>query len=289
MLKTYALLVFCVICWGSNFVFGAILVQQFPPLLVSAFRLVFTSLVLVGIALYLGKLRKLPMRAWKILIPLGLIGTLLNQSAFFTGLQTTDSTTASLIMSLTPIMTAFLAAIFLKESIAPRVYVGSAIAVGGVYLVVGNGAGIQLTMGVLYIFIAMLTFAISIILTRKLTDMLDPYATTVFSTLVGTAFIVPVAFSVESIYDASPHLWAWGMLIGTAILMQVICGLIWNGQLKKVGAGKVSIFLNLQPFVAMVLGYVLLGMKVTGIQIVGSVLIIGGVILATGYFERSLD
>src|SRR4051812_34841153 len=46
MVRSYLLLLFCVTCWGSNFVFGSMLVHEFPPLLLSAFRLTMTSLSL---------------------------------------------------------------------------------------------------------------------------------------------------------------------------------------------------------------------------------------------------
>ena len=71
------------------------------------------------------------------------------------------------------------------------------------------------------------------------------------------------------------------LLIGSALLIQGLCAIIWNNQIRKVGAAKASVFLNLQPFVAMVLGYLILGNPVTFTQVGGSILIVGGVILST--------
>lgn len=70
-------------------------------------------------------------------------------------------------------------------------------------------------------------------------------------------------------------------MFGSALVMQVLCGLIWNRQMQIVGAGRSAVFLNLQPFVAMSLGYFVLGSVVTLQQGIGSLLIIGGVLLAT--------
>lgn len=281
MIRSYLLLLFCVTCWGSNFVIGSILVNEFPPLLLSAFRLTTTSLFLICYAWCTKKLKYINPRDYLLIIPLGFIGTLINQAAFFTGLETVSATTASLILSLAPITVALLASVFLKEVITGRMIAGSIVAIMGIFFVVGKSDGLKISAGILYILLAMITFAISVVMMRKLTERVDPFIATVYSTVIGSGMLVPVAIIKEPIHQVSPHLWAWGLLFVTAIVMQGLCGLIWNLQLKQVGAGKASVFLNLQPFVAMVVGFMLLGTPVTTVQIFGALFIVGGVVLAT--------
>ncbi|CAM4226887.1 DMT family transporter [Paenibacillus alkaliterrae] len=146
MIRSYLLLLFCVTCLGSNFVFGSMLVQEFPPLLLSAFRLSATSIFLIGYAWGAKKLTALSRRDYLLLILLGFVGTLLNQSAFFTGLKTVNATTASLILSLAPITVSFLAAVFLKEYITRRMVIGSALAIVGIFFVVGKSDGLQFSI-----------------------------------------------------------------------------------------------------------------------------------------------
>lgn len=289
MIRSYLLLLFCVTCWGSNFVLGSILVHEFPPLLLSAFRLTVTSLFFISYAWATKKLKYLNPRDYVLLIPLGFIGTLLNQAAFFTGLETVNATTAALILSLAPITTALLASVFLKEIITRRMVLGSIVAIMGIFFVVGKSDGLKISSGILYILLAMLTFAVSIVMMRKLTERIDPFVATVYSTVIGSSMFIPVAVIKEPLNQVSPHLWAWVMLFVSAIVMQGLCGLIWNMQLKRVGAGKASIFLNLQPFVAMVVGFMLLGTPVTTVQIIGSMLIVGGVVLATAQKKGKAD
>ncbi|WP_425464809.1 DMT family transporter [Paenibacillus piri] len=262
--------------------FGSILIKEFPPILLSAIRLSATSLFLIGYGWSFKKLGYLTRRDILWLIPLGFIGTLLNQSAFFTGLETVDATTAALITSLAPITVAVLAAVFLKETITRRMVFGSVLAIVGIFFVVGKSGGIKLSIGIVYMFLAMFTFAVSIIIMRKLTERIDPLTATVYSTVIGSSMVIPVALVKEPITNVSSHPWAWVLLVVTAILMQGLCGLIWNVQLKRIGAGKAAVFLNLQPFVAMIVGFLLLGTPVTTVQAVGSLLIVGGVLLATG-------
>ncbi|MFY0543803.1 DMT family transporter [Brevibacillus sp. H7] len=290
MIRSYLLLLFCVTLWGSNFVFGSILVKEFPPLFLADVRLLFTSLFLLGYAWYTKKFVKIRRREWGLLLLLGLIGTLANQTAFFTGLMTTDATTASLILSLSPIVTAVLASFFLKEKFTLRMIVGSLLALIGTFFVVGSGAGLTVSFGVLFIFIAMVTFSSSMIIIRKRTESMDPFIATVYATVVGALFMTPAAFfTVDSSSAISRDVWAWLLLIATAILMQGVCGIVWNQQLMIVGTGRAAIFLNLQPFVAMLVGFLLLGSQVTHIQASGSLLIVAGVIVATVRSQKEYE
>lgn len=282
MIRSYLLLLFCVTLWGSNFVFGSMLVKEFPPLFLADVRLVFTSLFLLSYAWITKKFVKIKPRELGLLILLGLIGTLANQTAYFNGLLTTDATTASLILSMSPIVTAILASLFLKEQFTRRMKIGSVLALMGTFCVVGVGAGLSISKGVMLIVIAMVTFSSSMIIIRKLTETLHPFISTVYSTTVGTLFLTPAAMlTLDPGSHISREIWAWAMLVLTAIFMQGICGLVWNQQLKVVGTGKAAVFLNLQPFVAMLVGFLLLGSHVTAIQAGGSLLIVTGVIVAT--------
>lgn len=58
MLKAYAWLTFCVLVWGSNFVFGKMLVEVFSPSMLTTLRLLFIVLFLIGISAYKKQLRK---------------------------------------------------------------------------------------------------------------------------------------------------------------------------------------------------------------------------------------
>ncbi|TBL80032.1 DMT family transporter [Paenibacillus thalictri] len=282
-MKTYALLLTCVLFWGSNFVFGTILVQQFSPMALSAVRLSFTALFFIVVMLFTRRWPTLKMRDLLLFLPLGLIGTVVNQTAFFNGMQTTDATTAALVMSLAPITTAYLARWLLKEPLSKPMITGSVAALAGVFLVVGRGGGfsLSLSLGEIMIFIAMLSFAVSVILVRKLTERMEPLAITIHASWIGAVLQVPCALLLEPSIRLSHSVWMWLLAVGSALGSQVIATLIWNRQLKEIGAGKSAVFLNLQPFVAMLVGFILLGTKVTLGQLGGSLLIIGGVLIAS--------
>ncbi|OPH48449.1 permease [Paenibacillus ferrarius] len=282
-MRTYLLLLLCATLYGSNFVFGSLLLREFPAMHLSAYRLAVSSVFLLSYLIIAKRMIRLTTRDVVYLIPLALIGMLLHQVSFFTGLQTIDATTASLILSLSPIFTALLARIFLRESFTLRMAVGSLVALAGVFFVVGQGRGlhISLTTGMGIMFICMFAFSGATVLMRKLTERMDALKATAYSTLLGCMLVFPVAVWREPHEQSSHSLGWWVLLIGSALLIQGLCAIIWNNQIQKVGAAKASVFLNLQPFVAMVLGYFMLGTPVTFTQIGGSILIVCGVVLST--------
>ncbi|WP_087973307.1 DMT family transporter [Oceanobacillus rekensis] len=290
MLKAYSWLTFCVIAWGSNFVFGKILVQDFSPSLLTSLRLFFIVLFLVGLSCYKKHFKRLNKTDLLAISFLGIIGVFINQWSFFVGLQTADPTTSALILATTPILTGFLAAIFLKERLTIRMLFGSIVAIIGIYFVVAKGSlsSVNIDKGLLWIVVTMITFAIMIIMTRMLSQRVDPLTITLYSNIVGFIVSVPFVFLLDNPLRASVAISDWAFLIGTAIIVHGVAALIWNINIRYVNASKASILSNLEPFVAMIMGLVLLYKPITGVEIAGSLFIVGGVILST-YQQKDFE
>ena len=290
MLKAYAWLTFCVMVWGSNFVFGKMLVQDFSPALLTMLRLLFIVLFLIGLSSYKKHFKRVNKSDLLAVFFLGVIGVFINQWSFFVGLQTADPTTSALILATTPILTSILAAIFLKEKLTIRMLMGSIVAIIGIYFVVAKGdlSSLHIDKGLLWIVITMITFAIMIIMTRLLSDRIDPLTITLYSNVVGLIVSIPFAFLLDTHVQISSKMSDWSFLIGTAVVVHGIATLIWNNNIRHVDASKASILSNLEPFVAMIMGLILLYKPITGAEILGSLFIVGGVVLST-YQRKKLN
>ena len=288
MLKAYAWLTFCVMVWGSNFVFGKMLVQDFSPALLTMLRLLFIVLFLIGLSSYKKHFKRVNKSDLLAVFFLGVIGVFINQWSFFVGLQTADPTTSALILATTPILTSVLAAIFLKEKLTIRMLMGSIVAIIGIYFVVakGNLSSLHIDKGLLWIVITMITFAIMIIMTRLLSHRIDPLTITLYSNVVGLIVSIPFAFLLDTHVHLSSKMSDWSFLIGTAVVVHGIATLIWNNNIRHVDASKASILSNLEPFVAMIMGLILLYKPITGAEILGSLFIVGGVVLST--YQRGI-
>lgn len=290
MLKAYAWLTFCVLVWGSNFVFGKMLVEDFSPAMLTMLRLLFIVIFLIGLSSYKKHFKRVNKSNLLSIVFLGIIGVYINQWSFFVGLQTADPTTSALILATTPILTSILAAVFLKEKLTIRMLIGSIVAVIGIFFVVTKGSlsSLHIDRGLFWIVITMITFAIMIIMTRLLSHKVDPLTITFYSNVVGLIVAIPFAFLLDAPIKVSPRISDWSFLIGTAVVVHGIATLIWNNYIRHVDASKASILSNLEPFVAMLMGFILLYKPITSVEILGSVFIVGGVVLST-YQRKKLN
>lgn len=290
LLKAYGWLTFCVIVWGSNFVFGKMLVQDFSPTLLTMLRLLFIVLFLIGLSSYKQHFKRLNKSDLLAVSFLGVIGVFINQWSFFAGLQTADPTTSALILATTPIVTGVLAAIFLKELITIRMVMGSIVAIIGIYFVVAKGdlSSLHIDKGLFWIVITMITFAILIIMTRLLSNRIDSLTITLYSNVVGLIVSIPFVFLLDNPLKISSKISDWSFLIVTAVVVHGIAMLIWNNNIRYVDVSKASILSNLEPFVAMIMGLILLYKPITGAEILGSLFIVGGVLLSTYQRKKPL-
>ncbi|WP_407697211.1 DMT family transporter [Schinkia azotoformans] len=161
--------------------------------------------------------------------------------------------------------------------------IGSIIAIIGIYFVVttGNSSSLHFDKGLLWLVITMITFAIMIIMTKLLSQRIDPLIITLYSNIVGLIVSIPFVFLLDTPLRISSKMSDWTLLIGTAVVVHGIATLIWNNNIRHVDASKASILSNFEPFVAMIMGLIFLYKPITGAEILGSLFIVEGVVLST--------
>jgi drug/metabolite transporter (DMT)-like permease len=72
----------------------------------------------------------------------------------------------------------------------------------------------------------------------------------------------------------------WILLSCAGILAQGIAGFWWNNGVAEVGAGTASMFMNIQPFVAILASHFVLGDRIMVSQIIGGIFVLLGVFIA---------
>jgi len=288
-LKVYAILVFCVSCYASTFIFGAILVKSFHPVALTFLRLFFINVFLFIVGWRHIKGKRIPLKLLFILAIAGFIGISVSHISLHTGLKHTDPITAALIYALGPLITSFITYFYLKERRRIYFWIGIILGIIGVAFVVseGNSLSFQTGKGELLIGVTIFTYSIYLVFVEYLSRYLEPIIITVYTSFFAFILVVPFmrlehigqAFHIDMNY--------WILLIVTAILTNGFCTMLWNSAVRQVGAATSSLFLNMEPFVAMILGYIILQQVVESIQLVGSVFIIGGVIMGTRFGKRN--
>ncbi|WP_442599744.1 DMT family transporter [Neobacillus sp. D3-1R] len=271
------------VLWGCNYPVSAYLLQGFSPVFLSTVRICFTSLFLILVAIFNKGLKIPSATEWKYLAGVGIFGTLFNQTFYFTGLHHTTPANASLIIAMSPIATILLERLIYKVKLTVKKSVGAVISLIGVFSIIGvAGGSLKISFGDLNIFIAMLCLSISILFIRGLSKTMNSYVITIYATVLGSVLMIPAA-GVEHFVSGwviSDSYLMWGLLIAAGIIAQGLAGFWWNKGVSEVGAGTASMFMNIQPFVAIVASHFVLGNPILLSQIIGGLMVLVGVFIA---------
>jgi drug/metabolite transporter (DMT)-like permease len=140
MLARFVPLLF-VLLWSSSFIAAKAGLQHLSPLLFVAVRLAGCAIVLLGLMLLLRRSWQ-PLARWRWL-HCAIAGAALNAVGLMAphvGLLTAPAAQIALVQSLTPLLTAAFGLVLLHERLHSRQWLGMALGLAGVGLVVGEAA-----------------------------------------------------------------------------------------------------------------------------------------------------
>ncbi|MGG3470539.1 DMT family transporter [Neobacillus pocheonensis] len=281
--KTLLSLFLVSVLWGCNYPVSAYLLQGFSPVFLSTVRICSTSIFLIILAFVFKGMKRPTRQEWKYLIGVGVFGTLPNQTFYFTGLKHTTPANASLILALSPIATILLERFIFKIKLTLKKASGALISLLGVFSIIGVGKGsLGISWGDFNIVIAMLCLCISLLFIRGLSKTMNSLVITIYATVLGSVLMIPAA-GVEGMVSGSVishSIFMWLLLICAGILAQGVAGFWWNKGVAKAGAGTASMFMNIQPFVAIIASHFILGNPILVSQIIGGILVLSGVYIA---------
>jgi len=292
-LGTYILLLMVMIVWGLNVVAVKYLVENFPPVMMQGLRIGTAGLFAMLILYFLKDLRKLTMKEWRFTILAAIFGQIGHHSMLAIGLVNTTASNASLILGLIPLTTAIFAMIFLGDRLTMIRFIGILSGFGGVAFVVLNPdqSVSGMTSGDMFVFISMVSQAISFILIKKVTSTLSSKQLTGIMLIIGSISLIMISYIFEPesqlAFSISDKL-VWIVFFSSAIIATGLGHFLFNAAIQKIGAGQTAIFNNFIPFFALLGAYFLLNEPLHLSQLIGFVFIVIGVLLGTGYVEQRL-
>jgi drug/metabolite transporter (DMT)-like permease len=276
---------------GATFNLAKYAVQYFSPASAAAWRFGIAALVMV---LILGLQKQIKSKTikvhWKMYILLGIIGIFGFNAFFFLGMQYTSPLNGALIMGTNPLATAIFAYFILKNPITKQQMLGISFALVGVILVLTQGSleiikTLSISKGDLLILAGNLCWALYGVLGRKYLNGSSSMETTTYTMIVGSLCLL-----ILGAFSPSPQLlshvtWsAWGAILFMALFTSVLGYLWWNKGMATIGASNTSLFFNLVPVVTMILS-ILTGVLITLPQVIGTCLVIVGVLTASGFLS----
>jgi len=263
------------VVWGSTYLVTTQLLPPDRPLLAAAIRALPGGLILTLAG------RQLPHGQWwwRTLV----LGTL-NIGAFFYLLFVAayhlPGGVAALVGSVQPMLVLLLSALVLKDQIRVTHLVACLIGLGGVaMLVLGPHAGLD-TIGVFAGLGCAVSMGSGIVLSKRWgrPDGVGLLTYTGWQLLVGGLLLTPVTFAAEGL----PHRVTGSNAAGFAYLSLIgalVAYSIWFRGIERLPAFIVSLLGFASPLTATILGYVVLGQKLTPVQTIGAVTVVAAVFL----------
>jgi len=270
--------------WGTNFVLAGTVLADLSPLWAAALRFLLGAGLMVAIAAGQGEdLAVLARRHAGVYLGLGLVGIAGFNLLFFQAMKSTSADNGALIMATNPLLTTLLAALTLGERAGRRQLLALPVALAGVAVVVSHGSlvrlvNLQLADGDLLMLAANLTWAAFNIGSRRFMPATSPVGNTALMMAAGAAILTAVAIAGGSA-PALPGLRAGLALAVMAVAGTVLAYLFWGLAIRQLGAGRTSLFLNLVPVFAMLVGG-LAGNLPTPAQVGGGLLVLAAVLTA---------
>jgi drug/metabolite transporter (DMT)-like permease len=188
----------------------------------------------------------------------GLMGFVVSQTLTAEALNYTSPVYFSLIATLTPVAVMLMAALFIGERITGLKFLGVLLGIAGAVLMVvmgqTSGSGSNDLLGITLAILSVLTWAVYMIITRKVAQKYSPVTQMKYVFLVSAIVTVPLAWpelSEQRLYSAATFGWDGALEMAFIVLMATVLGyFLIPYAMKYLSATTVSIYTNLQPMVA---------------------------------------
>lgn len=270
--------------WGANFTVVKFGTRVLAPLAFNSVRVALAALALTLIALLRGAPRP-SARDLAALVALGVIGNGLYQVLFVEGIARTRASDAALVISAGPAFIALLGWAGGTERVTRRAWIGIALSIAGIGLVVFGGTsaapGESTLLGNGLVVAGSLCWAIFTVLLKPYTHRVDGVQLSA-ATMVGGA-IVLLAVSSPFIVSADwseVGLPGWGAIVYSGLAGLVVAYLFWYRGIRVLGPTRTAMYVNLQPVFALLIAWAALAERPGLWQICGAAAVMAGVLLA---------
>lgn len=247
----------------ANTIFGlgvpvskALLDSWVTPMGFMASRSLFAAIIFWVIACFLPK-EHVEKKDLMVILLGGLLGFVISQSLTAWALDFTTPVYYSLIAALTPVGVMLMAALFIGEKITWMKVVGVVLGITGalIMLVKGwqSGAGKNDVLGIFLAILSLLTWAIYLIVTRKVSQKYSSVTQMKWIFLISAIVTVPIVlpeFDAQVLYSSAAN-WEGIAEMAFLVLGATVLGyFLIPVAMKTLQATTVSIYTNLQPIVA---------------------------------------
>jgi drug/metabolite transporter (DMT)-like permease len=285
--RAYGLLFLVSLIWAGNFIAAKVALQAVGPLTLSALR----AALATGVLLWYVRFTH---QTWpsvtagdlRIFVTLALTGLVTNTTLWYYGMHRTLAINAAILGAMGPVFVALLSATWLRERLSRLNFLGILVSSAGVVLTVTRGSvrallDLDLHPGDFFILAGQAIWAVYSVYARQVSRRFSPAVVTAGTYIVSAAFLMPLSL-IERPWTALPHVTPGIVLAILYAASLVTVSHVWFYRgLRVVPAAVASLTVNLLPFQVLAISWLFLGEPVTWAHVVGALVVIAGVLLAT--------
>lgn len=279
-------IVLLVLIWGSNFSVVKSALSEFSPLAFNATRFVLASTVLAVFLAISGVRVRFPKQDVLRLVGLGLLGNVLYQGLFIYGIDGTRAGNAALMLSTVPLIVTVLSVALKHETISRAGWAGVVLSISGIVVILwgssrGLSFGSDTIRGDLIMLGSALAWSVYTVLSSPYVQKYGTLPVTAFTMWIGTIGLVLIstpALLAQDWISISPG--AWGGLVFSGAFSLALAYILWYYGIRHLGSSRTAVYSNTVPVVALLVAWLTLGEVPTMVQVVGTIMILGGIGLA---------
>lgn len=273
--------------WGASFLFMRIGAQAMSPAVLIEARLFLAALFLAGVALWLR--RPLPLAAhWRHFLVLGALNTALPFLLIAFAAQTLSASLLSILNATAPLWGALIGALALRTGFSAKTAAGLALGLAGVALLTGLDEA-ALRPGALPAVAAALGAALSYAVASsyaKSAAAVEPFANAHGSMWAAALLVAPLFAARPGTIPADATVLLSVLALG--IVCSGVAYLLYFRLIADIGAAPALTVGFLIPVFGILWGHLFLDEAVGWHTVAGTVVVLAGTALVTGFSPRTL-
>ena len=277
--------------WGASYLFMRYAVPQLGPVRLIALRVSIGGLLLaMFLAIARGSIDW--RRHWKDFLFVGAIGIALPFVLIAGALTSIDASTAAILNALSPLFTAVIAALWIRDPLTLPKLAGISLCVVGTMVLVGwtpTPMTTQQLIGAAMSVGATALYGLSNVYTKVRLKGAGAMGTSVGTLLLAAAVLAPIALfapAPRAITEVAPLVWA--ATLALAVFSTAIAFIWYYRLIADVGPVKSITVTLLVPIFGMLWGAIFLGEHVTPGRIAGCAIILAGCSLILGLVRNPM-
>ena len=213
---------------------------------------------------------------------MGIVGYYLSSYLDFLGLQYISAGLERLILFLYPTMTVIISALLYKRAIGRTVIAAMALSYAGIALVFLHDVGAKegsVVLGASLVFASTLSYSIYLVGAGHAIARIGTMRFTAYASLVASAACLLQFMAMRPLTALELPLRVYELSFAMAIFSTVLPVFLLSFAIRRIGSGSASLIGSIGPVSTIYLAYVFLGENLSWLQIVGSSLVLAGVLV----------